>query len=95
MRRILVGAAVLLAVGAFLVLTLGASGGTSSPTYNIELDNAFGLTAGADFKVAGVTSGSIKSINLCYTRPPRRTARTRCMRWSGSRPTLEGFGQFH
>ena len=50
MRRILVSAAVLLAVGAFLVFTLGASGGGSSPTYKIEVDNAFGLVNGADFK---------------------------------------------
>jgi phospholipid/cholesterol/gamma-HCH transport system substrate-binding protein len=67
MRRILVSAAVLLAVGAFMVFTLGASHGSSAPTYNIELDNAFGLVSGADFKVAGVIAGSIKSINLCYT----------------------------
>jgi phospholipid/cholesterol/gamma-HCH transport system substrate-binding protein len=67
MRRILVSAAVLLSVGAFLVFTLGASHGSSAPTYNIELDNAFGLVNGADFKVAGVIAGSIKSINLCYT----------------------------
>jgi virulence factor Mce-like protein len=57
-------AAVLLAVGAFLVFTLGTSGGSSSPTYRIQLDNAFGLVNGADFKVAGVIAGSIKSIDL-------------------------------
>jgi virulence factor Mce-like protein len=64
MRRILMGAAALLAVGAFLVFTLGTSGGSSSPTYRIELDNSFGLVTGADFKVAGVIAGSIKSIDL-------------------------------
>src|SRR5256885_15620311 len=69
MRRILVSAAVLLVVGVFLALTLGASGGSSSPTYKIELDNAFGLVTGADFKVAGVISGSIKTIDLCSTDP--------------------------
>ncbi len=93
MRRILVGAAVLLAVGAFLVLTLGASGGTSSPTYNIELDNAFGLTAGADFKVAGVTSGSIKSINLCYT-DPQAHCQNPLHALVGVQANTRGFGQF-
>jgi ABC-type transporter Mla subunit MlaD len=65
MRRILASAAVILAAGAFLVLTLGSSNGASSPTYRIELDNAFGLVSGADFKVAGVIAGSINSIDLC------------------------------
>ena len=94
MRRILAGAVVLLAVGAFLVLTLGASGGNSSPTYNIELDNAFGLVNGADFKVAGVISGSIKSINLCSTNP-----NAHCQNPLHALVTVEastkGFGQIH
>ena len=64
MKRILSGAAIVIAVGAFLVLTLGSSSGSSAPTYKIELDNAFGLVNGADFKVAGVIAGSIKSIDL-------------------------------
>ena len=64
MKRILASAAVLLAVGAFLVFTLGSSSGSSSPTYKIQLDNAFGLVTGADFKVAGVIAGSIQSIDL-------------------------------
>ena len=64
MRRILAGAVVVLAAGAFLFLTLGSSSGNSDPTYKIQLDNAFGLVKGADFKVAGVIAGSIKSIDL-------------------------------
>jgi ABC-type transporter Mla subunit MlaD len=64
MKRILAGAAILLAVGAFLVLTLGSSSGNSSPTYKIQLDNAFGLVRGADFKVAGAIAGTIRSIDL-------------------------------
>src|SRR5258708_4770534 len=94
MRRILVGAAVLLAVGAFLVVTLGASGGSSSPTYKIELDNAFGLVKGADFKVAGVIAGSIKSIDLCYADKSAH-----CENQLHSLVTVEvgsrGFGQSH
>ncbi len=64
MKRILLSGAILAAVGAFLFLSLGASSGGGSPTYKIELDNAFGLVSGADFKVAGVRAGTIKSIDL-------------------------------
>ncbi len=65
MKRILLSGAVLIAVGAFLVLSTGASNsGSANGTYKIELDNAFGLTSGADFKVAGVKAGTIKSIDL-------------------------------
>jgi ABC-type transporter Mla subunit MlaD len=94
MRRILIGAAVLLAVGGFLALTLGASGGSSNPTYKIELDNAFGLVNGADFKVAGVISGSIKSIGLCsddksaHCENPLHALVT-------VQSSQKGFGQFH
>ena len=64
MRRILATAAALLAAGAFLFLTLGSSNGTTGSTYKVELDNAFGLVNGADFKVGGVIAGTIKSISL-------------------------------
>ena len=66
MRRILISAAVVLVLGAFVVVVAGFSGGPSNPTYGLEFDNAFGLVNGAPFKVAGVPAGSIKSINLCY-----------------------------
>jgi phospholipid/cholesterol/gamma-HCH transport system substrate-binding protein len=65
MRRILAGAAAVLAVGAFLALTLGSSSTSSGSTYKIELQNAFGLVNGADFKVAGARVGKIQSIELC------------------------------
>src|SRR5438270_11593959 len=65
MRRILLSAALLLAVGAFVVISTGASSGSGGdPSYKVELDNAFGLVTGADFKVAGVRAGTIKSIDL-------------------------------
>ncbi|HEY2160534.1 MAG TPA: MlaD family protein, partial [Solirubrobacteraceae bacterium] len=76
----------LLAVGAFLVFTLGASGGSSNPTYRIELDNAFGLTSGADFKVAGVIAGTIKSIDL-----DQKTLHAVVT----VQASAKGFGQFH
>ena len=64
MRRALISAALILAAVAFVVLSTGASKGTAQGTYKIELQNAFGLVTGADFKVAGVPAGTIKAINL-------------------------------
>jgi ABC-type transporter Mla subunit MlaD len=86
MRRILATAAVLLAAGAFVVLTLGSSSASSAGTYKIELDNAFGLVNGADFKVAGVIAGTIQSINL-----DKKTLHAVVTVQS----TQKGFGQFH
>ena len=64
MKRVLLSAAILLAAGAFIVLAGGASSGSAQGTYKIQLDNAFGLVTGADFKVAGVPAGTISAINL-------------------------------
>ena len=64
MKRILVSAALLLAAAAFIVLVGGASSGSAQGTYKVQLDNAFGLVTGADFKVAGVPAGTITAINL-------------------------------
>jgi len=58
MKRVLLSSSILLAVGAFLFFTLGASKGNAIGTYKIEVDNAFGLVNGADFKVAGVRAGT-------------------------------------
>ena len=64
MRRALISGALLLAAAAFIFLATGASKGTAQGTYKIELQNAFGLVTGADFKVAGVPAGTIKAISL-------------------------------
>jgi ABC-type transporter Mla subunit MlaD len=64
MKRILASAAVLIAIGAFVVIAGGSSNGPAPGTYKVELDDAFGLVSGADFRVAGVTAGTIKSIDL-------------------------------
>ena len=69
MRRIAT-ALVLVGVGIFAVFALGASNGPSSPTYWVQLDNAFGLIKGGDFKVAGVRAGKITGLKL-----DRRTMR--------------------
>ena len=64
MKRLLISAAIVLAAAAFIFIAGGASGGSAQGTYKIELDNAFGLVTGADFKVAGVPAGTISGINL-------------------------------
>ncbi|MHB8694594.1 MAG: MlaD family protein [Solirubrobacteraceae bacterium] len=85
MRRGLV-TALLLAVIAGGVIALVATGGSSGRTYKIELDNAFGLVTGADFKVAGVKAGTIKSIDL-----DQRTLHAVVT----VQVTQPGFGSFH
>jgi virulence factor Mce-like protein len=60
------GAAILVVVACVVAaLALGASDSDSSAkTYEIVLDNAFGLTQGGDFKIAGVRAGSTGDIRL-------------------------------
>ncbi|HEY3945762.1 MAG TPA: MlaD family protein [Solirubrobacteraceae bacterium] len=59
---VLLGAAV---VAAIVVLASSSSGGGSSdPTYKVELQNAFGLVSGEQFKVGGVPAGKITAIGL-------------------------------
>jgi ABC-type transporter Mla subunit MlaD len=65
-RRALAIVALLAACGAFVVLTTGASdkGSSDSPKYKVELESAFGLTEGSDFKVAGTRAGKITSLGI-------------------------------
>jgi ABC-type transporter Mla subunit MlaD len=94
-KRILLSAVILLAAGAFLVIAGGASNGsTAGSTYKIELDNAFGIVTGADFKVAGVRAGTIKSLDLCDT-----VQHSGCLNPLHALVTVQvtqtGFGAFH
>src|SRR5919107_1647963 len=64
MRRVLV-IIVLIGAGAAAVATATAgSDDPKHPTYTIELDNAFGLTNGADVKVAGVRAGRVAGMRV-------------------------------
>ena len=93
MKRILLSAAIVLAAAAFAVIAGGATSGSSAVgTYKIELDNAFGLVTGADFKVAGVRAGTIKSIGL----PPACSAGDTgaCYALVTVQVTQGGFGAF-
>jgi virulence factor Mce-like protein len=90
MRRILASAAVVVASAAVVLLALGGFGGgsaaSSDPTYTIELNNAFGLITGEQFKVAGVPAGSITAINL-----DQKTLNARVT----VQVTATGYGTFH
>src|SRR5215207_2317598 len=65
MRRI-VSTALLLALAGAAAFALVAAGGKGpeKPKYTVVLDNAFGIVAGADMKVAGVRAGSIKDLEV-------------------------------
>ena len=69
LKRLLPGAIVLLALagGAFLLLR---GGGEKPPHYTVELDNAYGLTKGAEIRVAGVRVGGVTG-----TKVDKKTAR--------------------
>jgi phospholipid/cholesterol/gamma-HCH transport system substrate-binding protein len=57
-RRVLSALAVILvAVASALAIGAGEDGDGGSKTYELLFDNAFGLTEGGDFKVAGVRAG--------------------------------------
>jgi virulence factor Mce-like protein len=56
--------AVAVAAAAALVLGGCGSGGPNDHKYWVELDNAFGLTAGGDLKVAGVRAGKVDGFKL-------------------------------
>ncbi|HEY6779842.1 MAG TPA: MlaD family protein, partial [Thermoleophilaceae bacterium] len=62
-----------LLVLAAVALALGAKGGDAADkrTYLIEFDNAFGLTDGGDFKIAGVRAGETTDFRLVGQARPR------------------------
>ena len=93
MKRILVSAAILVAVGASWCRPRSLDGSPVG-TYKIELDNAFGLVTGADFKVAGVPAGKIGNIDLtpgCI----KGGGSTSCYALVTVDVTQKGFGEFH
>jgi ABC-type transporter Mla subunit MlaD len=64
-RRVIAGLAVLLlAAGATLAVGANGDDNSSSKTYELLFDNAFGLTEGGDFKVAGVRAGQTSSFGI-------------------------------
>jgi virulence factor Mce-like protein len=95
MRRILLSGALIAAVAVFMIVAGGSKSGSTErgKTYKIELDNAFGLVKGADFKVAGVPAGKIQNIDLepgCI-----QGITTQCYALITVQVTQGGFGSFH
>jgi len=71
MRRLVIIPVVLIAVAAAFV-TAGASGGSGAlKTYEIELDNAFGLVEGGDLKIGGVKAGQTSGFEITKSQPYR------------------------
>ena len=64
MRRLLVLAVLVAAVGAAVAVEDPRPAADSNPRYTVELDNAFGITQGADLKVAGVRAGRITGLRV-------------------------------
>jgi phospholipid/cholesterol/gamma-HCH transport system substrate-binding protein len=64
MRRVLATVLVLAATGGFALLAGGAKEGDGNPRYWVQVDNAFGLIEGADFKIAGVRAGKLTDMKL-------------------------------
>jgi virulence factor Mce-like protein len=58
------GVLVVVAAAAGLFVALGGASDERGKRYWVELDNAFGLTEGADVKVAGVRAGKVKRFKL-------------------------------
>jgi ABC-type transporter Mla subunit MlaD len=67
MKRILIVLVVVAAAAAGATAAAAGSDGSSGKapgTYTLELDNAFGLTQGADVKIAGVRAGTITGMRV-------------------------------
>jgi ABC-type transporter Mla subunit MlaD len=61
MRRLALIAALLACAGAGIAASAGAE---DSHTYQIELDNAFGVVEGSEVRVAGVTQGKVTDLGV-------------------------------
>jgi ABC-type transporter Mla subunit MlaD len=64
MRRVVILIVVAAVVVAGALALRGSSDSSKSLTYRVELDNASGLTKGADLRAAGVKVGSIDSLDV-------------------------------
>jgi virulence factor Mce-like protein len=62
--------AVLAVVGAALALGATSEEGSKGKTYEIVFDNAFGLTEGGDFKIAGVRAGQTSTFEVTGQERP-------------------------
>ena len=64
MRRVLLVMLILAGAGAYVLTAAAGAKGPEKPHFRVVLDNAFGVVAGADLKVAGVRAGKITKLRL-------------------------------
>ena len=70
-RGVAIVAVVLLALAALVLLTAADGDEELGTTYQVEFDNAFGLTKGGDLRIAGVRAGTIENLRLSDGYPPK------------------------
>jgi phospholipid/cholesterol/gamma-HCH transport system substrate-binding protein len=68
-RRLVTAASLLVLVLGAALLTAASGDGGGGETYRIVFDNAFGLTEGGDFKIAGVRAGQTTKFKVSSERP--------------------------
>jgi virulence factor Mce-like protein len=85
MRRLVIAMLVLLAAGAVTTFALTAPSSAKGHTYTVVLDNAFGLTDGADLRASGVKVGKVSKLDV-----QRSTARALAT-ISVDKPEFAGF----
>jgi virulence factor Mce-like protein len=71
-RALPIALALLVLVGLVLAIAATDDGDSDGRTYEIAFDNAFGVSEGGDFKVAGVTAGTTSGLRV--SEGPRRYA---------------------
>ena len=64
MKRLLLIAVALVALGSAALMASGAGDGAAGTRYKVVFDNAFGLTPGVDLKIAGVRAGSVDKLDV-------------------------------
>jgi ABC-type transporter Mla subunit MlaD len=69
MRRIVASVVSLAVVAAGAFVLSGAQTADKGDTYKVVFDNAFGLTQGGDFKIAGVRAGQTSRFSVSKERP--------------------------
>jgi virulence factor Mce-like protein len=69
-RALLIGLLVVAAGAAATAVTVTSAGADGGQTYTVVLDNAFGLTPGADLRASGVKVGKVSKLDV-----QRKTAR--------------------
>jgi len=85
-RRLVSVAFIVLVCGAAAVLAGANSGEGKATGYKIIFDNAFGLTAGGDFRVGGVNAGQTSKFKATDDSPPKAEVTVEI--------TEPGFGDF-